>query len=427
MYSLIDANAFYVSCERSFDPSLEGKPVIVLSNRDGCVVARSDQAKALSIKMGQPFFELEELRKQHEIFVFSSNYTLYGDMSSRFHSILLNFVEDVEVYSIDEAFIQVDGYEGIYPSYQGLGQTIRETMDQWLRIPVCVGFGPTKTLAKVANKLAKANPDYKGVCVLESPESIQEALATFSVKDLWGVGGRYAAMLKRHGITTAAQLRDTDEDWINQKMTVNGLRMVHELRGFSCKFLEVGQPAKKVILTAPSFGKLIPDLETITDALTSHLARSCEKLRKQDSLCGAVTVFLHTDRFRRTPGNGLPAKQYSNSITIPLPHPTSATPELLKYATSGLKSIFKYGYNYQKVGVMLTDLVPGDYRQKGIFVEGPNEKLLQLSTVVDELNRHYGQDKLRLASQLYNPDWPMKQNYLSKHYTTRWEDILQVS
>ncbi|UFH52580.1 Y-family DNA polymerase [Spirosoma sp. KNUC1025] len=427
MFSLIDANAFYVSCERSFDPSLEGKPVIVLSNRDGCVVARSDEAKALGIKMGQPFFELEELRNQHEISVFSSNYTLYGDMSSRFHSILLNFVEDVEVYSIDEAFIKVDDYTGVYPSYEGLGKAIKETVNQWIRIPVCVGFGPTKTLAKVANKLAKSNPDYEGVCVLESVESITEALQNFAVKDLWGVGGRYAAMLKRNGITTAAQLRDAPDEWVNKVMTVNGLRMVHELRGFPCKFLEVSQPAKKVILTAPSFGKLIPDLETITDALTSYLTRSCEKLRKQDSLCGAVTVFLHTDRFRRTPGNGLPAKQYSNSITVPLPHPTSATPELLKYAVSGLKAIFRYGYNYQKVGVMLTDLVPLDYRQKGIFVEGPDEKLLQLSGVVDRLNKRYGQDKLRLASQLYNPEWPMKQNYLSKRYTTRWEEILTVS
>jgi DNA polymerase V len=207
-------------------------------------------------------------------------------------------------------------------------------------------------------------------------------------------------------------------------MTVNGLRLVHELRGFPCKFLEASQPAKKAILTAPSFGRLVPDLETITDALTSYLTRACEKLRRQDSLCGAVTVFLHTDRYRRTPGNGLPACQYTNSITVSLPHPTSSTPELLKYAESGLKSIFRFGYNYQKVGIMLTDLVPSDYRQKGVFVDGPNEKLLALSGVVDKLNRRYGQDKLRLASQLYNPDWPMKQQWLSKRYTTRWEEIL---
>ncbi|WP_420147649.1 Y-family DNA polymerase [Spirosoma sp.] len=426
MYGLVDANAFYVSCERSFQPRLEGKAVIVLSNRDGCVVARSDQAKAIGVKMGQPFFELEELRKQHEIEVFSSNYALYGDMSSRLMSTLTHFVEDVEVYSIDEAFILASGYEGIYPTVRGLGESIRKTVAQWLRIPVSVGFAPTKTLAKIANKLAKARPELNSVCVLDTEEVISQALNDFPIKDLWGVGGRYTAMLKRNGITTAAQLSDAPDEWINKVMTVNGLRLVHELRGFPCKFLEVSQPAKKAILTAPSFGKLVPDLETITDALTSYLTRACEKLRKQDSLCGALTVFLHTDRYRRTPHNGLPAKQYSNSITIPLPHPTSATTELLKYAVSGLKAIFRYGYNYQKVSIMLTDLVPGDYRQKGLFVEGPNEKMMQLSSVVDKLNKRYGQDKLRLASQLYNPEWPMKQNYLSKRYTTRWGEIMEV-
>lgn len=426
MYALVDGNNFYCSAHRSFDPTLEGKPIIVLSNRDGNVVARSNEAKALGVKMAQPFFETKELREQHDIVVFSSAYELYGDTSSRLMSVLTQFAPDVEVYSIDEAFLWIEEYIGSYPTYQDLGTAIREKVDQWLRLPVCVGFGPTKTLAKLANRLAKKNPELNGVCVLATPETITEALTQFPVKDLWGVGGRYAAKLKQHGISTAAQLREVPDDWINQLMTVNGLRMVHELRGFPCKMLEVNPPAKKTICSAPSFGKLIPDLATITDALTTHLSRCCEKLRKQDSLCGAVTVFLHTDRFRKTPGNFLPAKQYSNSLTLVLPHPTNSTTELLKYAESGLKAIFRFGYNYLKVGIMLSDLVPGDYRQKGVFVEGPNEKLMALSSVVDKINRRYGQDKLRLASQQYNPNWPMKQNYLSKRYTTRWEDILEA-
>ena len=374
--------------------------------------------------MGQPFFQLEALRAEQEIAVFSSNYALYADVSARMHSILTNFFADVEVYSIDEAFAQVDGYEGIYPSYQGLGQAIRATMDQWLRIPVSVGFGPTKTLAKVANKLAKQTPHLGGVCVLDTPETIAQALSDFPVKELWGVGGRSALKLSRQGIKTAAQLREVPDEWINQVMTVNGLRLVHELRGFPCKLLAVNPPAKKAICTAPSFGRLVADLDTITDALTMYLARAAEKLRKQDSLCGTITVFLHTDRYRKTPGNHLPARQYSNHITVSLPHPSSATPELLNYAVGGLKSIFRFGYLYQKVGIMLTDLVPGDYRQKGVFVEGPNEKLLALVGVVDRLNQRFGQDKLRLASQHYNPDWPMQQQWLSKRYTTRWEEIL---
>ncbi|GAB3788022.1 Y-family DNA polymerase [Spirosoma horti] len=426
MYALVDGNNFYCSAHRSFDPTLEGKPIIVLSNRDGNVVARSNEAKALGIKMGQPFFETKELREQHDIVVFSSAYELYGDTSARLMSILTQFAPDVEVYSIDEAFLWIEEYMGAYPTYQDLGAAIREKVDQWLRLPVCVGFGPTKTLAKLANRLAKKTPELNGVCVLDTPEAIAEALTEFPVKDLWGVGGRYAAKLKSFGITTAAQLRDVPDDWINSLMTVNGLRMVHELRGFPCKLLAVSPPTKKTICSAPSFGKLIPDLANVTDALTTHLARCCENLRKQDSLCGAVTVFLHTDRFRKTPGNGLPAKQYSNSITLVLPHPTSSTSELLKYAESGLKAIFRFGFNYQKVGVMLSDLVPGDYRQKGVFIDGPDEKLIKLSAVVDKMNRRYGQDKLRLASHQYNPDWPMKQKYLSKRPTTRWDDILEA-
>ncbi|GAB3899950.1 Y-family DNA polymerase [Spirosoma agri] len=341
-------------------------------------------------------------------------------------SVLTQFAPDVEVYSIDEAFLWIEEYVGLYPTYQDLGAAIREKVDQWLRLPVCVGFGPTKTLAKLANRLAKKTPELNGVCVLDTPEAIEEALWGFPVEDLWGVGSRLASKLKKEGIRTAYQLREVNNEWIRQAMTVNGLRLVHELRGLPCKLLAVSPPAKKTICAAPSFGKLIPDLAIITDALTTHLSRSCEKLRKQDSLCGAITVFLHTDRFRRTPGNGLPAKQYAGSITLVLPHPTNSTTELLKYAESGLKAIFRFGYNYLKVGIMLSDLVPGDYRQKGVFVEGPNEKLIALSSVVDKVNRRYGQDKLRLASQQYNPDWPMKQKYLSKRPTTRWEDILEA-
>ena len=425
MLAHVDGKNFYASCHCIFQPELEGKPIIVLSNRDGNVVARSDAAKALGIKMTQPFFETKELRQQHEIFVFSSAYELYGDISSRLMSILTRFAPDVEVYSIDEAFLQLDEYTGVYPSYQGLGQAIQQTVKQWLRIPVGVGIAPTKTLAKVANKLAKQRSD--GVCVLDTAEVIGEALDAFPIEDLWGVGGKSAGKLKKHGIKTAAQLRDVPDDWVRQIMTVNGVRLVHELRGFPCKLLDVNPPAKKCICCAPSFGKLVPDLETITDALTTHLSRACEKLRKQDSLCGTITVSLHTNKFRKTPGNGLPAKQYSDSITVSLPHPTSATAELLQYAGSALQSIFAYGYAYQKVGIILTDLVPGDYRQKGVFVEGPNEKLLALSCVVDKLNYRFGQDKLRLASQMYNPDWPMKPAYLSQRYTTRWEEILMVS
>ncbi|MBD2753737.1 Y-family DNA polymerase [Spirosoma validum] len=426
MYGLVDANNFYASCHRAFDPTLEGKPIVVLSNRDGNIVARSNEAKALGIGMGQAFFETKDLREQHDIRVFSSNYELYGDVSARLMSVLTQFVPDVEVYSIDEAFLLCEDYVGIYPSYSGLGQDIREKMKQWLRLPVCVGFAPTKTLAKVANRLAKKNPELNGVCVLDSQEAIAEALEHFPIADLWGVGRKSAGKLKRNGIETAAQLRDVNDDWIRQTMTVNGLRLVHELRGLPCKLLEVNPPAKKSICTEPGFGQVIPDLTQINDALTVHLSRVCEKLRRQESLCGAVTVWLRTNPYRRTPGNGQPAKQYSNSVTVRLPHPTSSTLEIVKYAESALKAIFRFGYHYAKVGVMLTDLVPQDYRQAGVFVSGPDERLIKLSKAMDKVNKRYGHDTLRMASQLYNPEWPMKPQWLTPRYTTRWDDILEA-
>ncbi|AUD00962.1 Y-family DNA polymerase [Spirosoma pollinicola] len=425
MLGLVDANNFYASCQRSFDPSLIGRPVVVLSNNDGCVVARSNEAKALGIKMGAPFFQLAELIDQHSVAVFSSNYTLYGDMSARLMSTLTHFVEDVEVYSIDEAFIQADGYEGLYPTYRGLGESIRATAQQWLRIPVSVGFGETKTLAKVANRTAKQRPELNGVCVLDTPEFIEEVLSGFPVGDLWGVGRRYAGMLKRNGIATAAQLRDANDDWINQVMTVNGLRLVHELRGFPCRMLEVGQPPKKVICTAPSFGRLVPDLKTITEAMTTYLIKASEKLRKQDSLCSTLTVFLHTNRFKKSP-NGQPAKQYYNSRSITLPHPTASPVELVRYGESVLKSIFMFGYAYQKVGIILSGFVPSDYRQKGIFIDGPDERLVKLSGVMDRLNQRHGRGTVRLANQSFSPDWEQNRKYLSPCYTTKWNDILSV-
>lgn len=426
MYALVDGKNFYASCHRIFRPDLEGRPVIVLSNRDGNVVARSDEAKALGISKGQLFFETKGQVSQHKITVFSSNYELYGDISSRLMSLLGQFAPDVEVYSIDEAFLQLADYWELYPTYLDLGQAIHAKVKQWLHIPVGVGIAPTKTLAKVANKLAKNKAHLKGVCVLNSVDAISEALDLFPVEDLWGVGPKSARKLRAAGIQTAAQLRDVNDEWIRQIMTVNGLRLVHELRGLPCKLLEVNPPPRKSICTEPGFGQVVPDLENITDALTVHLSRISEKLRRQGSLCGTISVWLRTNPFRKTPGNGLPAKQYSNSITIRLPHPSSSTQELFTYAESGLKAIYRLGYQYAKVGVTLTDLVPADYRQGGIFTTGPDERLMQLSQTIDKVNKRYGHDTLRMASQSYNPEWPMKLAYLSPRYTTRWEDIITV-
>ena len=426
MIGLVDANNFYVSCQRSFNPSLDGKAVVVLSNNDGCVVARSNEAKALGIKMGVPYFQLQELRHQHDVAIFSSNYTLYGDMSARVMATLGRFVEEIEVYSIDEAFLELSGYESVYPELTELAQTLRSTVFQWTRIPVSVGIAPTKTLCKVANWYAKRQPEHDGVLLLDTDDKIADVLADFDVSELWGVGWRYAGMLKRNGIKTAAQYAALPDDWISQHLTVNGLRLAYELRGTPCKMLETEAPAKKAICSAPSFGRLVPDLDTMIQALTTHLSRAAEKLRKQGSAAGAVTVFLHTNRFRKTPGNGQPAKQYHNSRTVELPHPSSSTSELAGYAVAALREIFRYGYEYQKTGVMLSGLVPSGHRQQELFTSGPDERLTKLATVMDRVNARHGRDRLRLASAGYDPSWHHKREWMSPRYTTQWKDILSV-
>lgn len=391
MIALVDCNNFYVSCERSFNPALEGKPVGVLSNNDGCIIARSNELKTLGVKMGTPFFMMNDLRQQHDITIHSSNYTLYGDMSSRVMATLGRFVENVEVYSIDEAFLDLAGYEQVYPDLSAFAQQVRSTVKQWTRIPVSVGLAPTKTLTKIANWYAKREAQYDGVLLLDTPEKITDALADFSVDDLWGIGWRYAGMLKRNGIRTAAQLAALPDDWINSKLTVNGLRLAYELKGTPCKMLETEVPAKKAICTAPSFGRGVHDLDTITQALVTHLGRAAEKLRKQGSAASSVTVFIHTNRHKRSM-NGELAKQYYGSQSVELPHPSNATPELVNYAVAALKRAFRFGCEYQKVGVILTGLVPADHLQADLFRSGPDGRLAKLSAAVDIINHRYGRD-----------------------------------
>lgn len=423
MIALVDANNFYASCQRAFDPSLEGKPVIVLSNGDGCVVARSNESKSIGVTMGAPYFQLEELIREHDIQVFSSNYTLYGDMSARLISVLGRFVENVEVNSIDEAFLDLTGYEQVYPNLVAFARNLRSTVQEWLGLPVSVGIAPTKSLTKVANWYAKRLVESEGVVMLDTPEQIDEVLADYSVKELWGVGRRYASLLKRNDITTAAQFIALPDDWIRSNMTVDGLRLAYELRGRPCRMLDTESPVRKSFCAAPSFGQTIPDKDTITQALLTYLARVAERLRKQHTAARVMTVFLHTNRFRKSP-NGEPAKQYFNSQTIQLPHATSSTPELAHYAAAALNGIFRFGYAYQKVGVILSDFVPEGFQEPGLFTELPDERLSKLSQVMDRVNARHGRDKVRLAGQGYDPAWHMKQQWVSPCYTTRWKEIL---
>lgn len=425
MLGLLDVNNMYVSSERSFNRSLERRPVVVLSNNDGCIIARSNEGKALGIKMSAPFFQLDELQQQHNIRVFSSNYALYGDMSARIMATIGRFVEEVEVYSIDEAFLNLTGYEAIYPDLTQFARQLKQTIARWHRIPVSIGLAPAKTLCKVANYYAKRVEEYEGVLGLDTADRIEEVLRDFDVSELWGIGSRYASLLRRNGIRTAAQFRDAPDDWINQHLTVNGLRLAYELRGIPCKLLEVEAPAKKAICSAPSFGRLVFDYDTIAQGMTTHLARAAQKLRQQGSAAGTMTVFLHTNRFRRSP-NGEQAKQYYGTRTVQLPHPTSSNSELATYALAALKLVYRFGYAYQKAGIILSNLVPDTHRQASFFCDTPNERLVNLYRVVDRLNHRHGRDKVRLAAQGYDPTWKTRQQWISSCYTTRWKDILVV-
>lgn len=421
MHAHFDALSFYASCHISFQHALRKQPVIVLSNNDGNVVAQNDRAKKLGITRGTPFFTIKELVRQQGIHVFSSTYPLYGDMSRRIFAIVGRFVERVEVYSIDEGFFDLAGYEAMYPDLRVLAQTIRETTYRSSRIPINIGIAPTKTLCKIATWLAKKQPEHQGICLLDTPAKINNALQEFKVGDLWGIGDRYERLLVRNGIQTAAQLRDAPDDWIRQFLTVTGLRLVYELRGQVCKALEIEPAKKKSICTGPSFGAPVRELEPLREAVTTYLSRAAIKLRKQASAAGFITVFLHTNYFRTN------ERQYSNSRTVKLPHPSSSDAELIRYGMAALAAIYREGYNYQKVGIMLTDLVDWDHRQFSVFQEKPDERWKQIYLAVDRINARFGRGRIRLASQGFTESiWLMKQNFRSPCYTTRWKDILIV-
>ncbi|GAB3789062.1 Y-family DNA polymerase [Spirosoma horti] len=421
MYAHFDALSFYASCHISFQHALRKQPVIVLSNNDGNVVAQNGIAKQLGITRGTPFFKIKELVRQQGIHVFSSTYPLYGDMSRRIFAIVGRFIERVEVYSIDEGFFDLAGYETIYPDLRELAQTIRSTTHRSSRIPINIGIAPTKTLCKVATWFAKKKPEHKGICVLDTPAKISEALDEFGIGDLWGIGDRYERLLLENGIQTAAQLRNLPDDWIRQFLTVTGLRLVYELRGQPCKALEIEPARKKSICTAPSFGTPVSGLEPLREAVTTYLSRAALKLRKQASAAGYITVFLHTNYFRTND------RQYSNSRTVKLPHHSCSDAELIRYGLAALESIYREGYNFQKVGIMLTDLVDWDHRQFSVFDVEPDERWKRVYSAVDRINHRHGRGRVRLASQGFTESaWLMKQNFRSPCYTTRWKDILVV-
>ena len=419
MFALVDCNNFYASCERVFDPRLERRPIVVLSNNDGCVIARSKEAKALGIAMGEPAFKKEDIYAKHNVAVFSSNFALYGDMSQRVMRTLAQHSAAMEIYSIDEAFLDCSGLTA--DGLDRFGSQLRKTVKQWTGIPVSIGVAPTKTLAKVANHIAKRLPDNSGVCVLEKDETIEYCLKKLPVEKLWGVGQRYALFLRSWGINTAWDLRRMPEGWVKDNMTVVGLRLQKELKGEPCIPMEHNPQKKKEICTSRSFGTMVTELDELKQAVSMYATRCAEKLRTQNSCTNLVNVFLHTNPFRPD----LP--QYKNVRLVRLPVASNSTLTIVQSALRGLESIYMKGYQYKKAGVIVSGLVPSNTIQYNVFHSTDEDRHMRLMTAMDKVNDREGRDVLRVAEQGFTRRWTLRQERLSPCYTTRWADFMTIA
>lgn len=417
IFAHVDCNNFYVSCERAFNPRLNSKPVIVLSNNDGCAVALSEEAKQF-VPMGTPIFECMDVVNKHKIHIYSSNYTLYADMSQRVKGVLSQFSPEIENYSIDESFLSLTGFKNV--DLTDYGKRIRETVHRWTGIPSCVGIGTTKTLAKIANKLAKKNKMCQGVLDLTNHCRIEDFLASVDVGEVWGVGWQYTKLLKKDGIYTALDLRNAPDGFIRKNMTVRGLRTVWELRGISCLELEEVRTEKKEIVSSRSFGKDVYSYQEVSEAIASYTTRACEKLRAQESICGHISVWIETNRFKTE------NPQYSNIISCRLPEPTAYTPIFINYALHLLKRIYKDGYGYKKAGVALMDIVPASEIQLSLYTNYDHWRTQSLMTAVDRINSKWGRETVRSGASGYVRPWSMKRARLSPRYTTNWGEILRA-
>ncbi len=417
MFALIDCNNFYASCERVFRPDLIGRPIVVLSNNDGCVIARSNEAKALGVPMGAAAFEYNQMFKTNNVQVFSANFALYGDMSQRVMEILSDYSPDIEIYSIDEAFLKLIGFEHF--NLQDYGNEMRYKVTKWTGIPISVGIAPTKALAKVANRIAKKYPTQtNGVYIIENEEQRVKALKWLKVADIWGIGQQHAKLLNANKIFTAFNFTQLDDAWVKKHLAIVGLRLKHDLQGIKTLDLEETQ-AKKTIATTRSFATNYAKLEELQERITTFAVLCAEKLRKQHSCCNSLMVFIYTNRFRKE----LP--QYSRNIVIKLPFPTNSNIELAKFANLALQRIFKSGYAYKKAGVIVQDFTPETNTQLNVF-ENSNQKHVPLMQAIDKLNAMYGQQKIKLGSQDTKLVWKMKQEKLSPRYTTKLSDIITV-
>ncbi len=416
MLALVDCNNFYASCERLFRPQLEGKPIVVLSNNDGCVIARSNEAKALGIPMGAPEFKYRQQMKQQDINVFSSNFPLYGDLSARVMNVLEKLSPHLEIYSIDEAFADMRGFNNFDLYRHGL--EIRQTVLQWTGIPVSIGFGNTKTLSKIANRVAKKSSKSKGVFVFESQKQIDSVLKKIEIGDVWGIGRKWSASLKHSGIHSAYDLAQADGTWIRRKYSVVLQRTARELNGNNCISVE-DLPEKKQLLISRSFKERVTNYEQLQSLVSGYIGRACEKLRKQGSVAKSITLFIRTSPFSDK-------ASYSNSIPLRLNQYTADTATFIKMGRYGLEKIYKDGYEYQKAGIMLFDIIPDHLQQLCLFqAEKYDADARKRMELIDHINGKFGRQTMRIASES-KKRWYMNQNYLSPRYTTCWDELLEV-
>ena len=419
VFALVDCNNFYASCEKLFRPDLKDTPVVVLSNNDGCVVARSREAKLLGIKMGVPVFQIKAEMQRHGILAFSSNYALYADLSSRVMRTLEEMAPRVEVYSIDEAFLDLTGIESAI-SLVEFGQQVRERIGHWIGITVCVGIAPTKTLAKLANHAAKKYPATQGVVDLTNPDRQRRLLALVPVDDVWGVGRRLSKRLNALGITTALDLANASPRAIRDQFSVVLERTVRELNGESCIELEEIPPTKKQIVCSRSFGEKVTHFEFLSEAVCEYATRATEKLRKEQQQAKVLTVFIRTSPFKDN------EPQYSNSASGELLIPSCDTRDFIELANHLLKRIWKDGFRYAKAGVMLSDFYDPGMFQPGLFDDiSTRSNSQQLMSVLDTINQS-GAGKVFFAGQGTKKDWSMKREHLSPAYTTRWDQLPRV-
>ncbi|WP_264565819.1 Y-family DNA polymerase [Flavobacterium sp. N3904] len=421
MYALVDCNNFYASCERVFQPKFNGKPVAILSNNDGCVISRSNEAKAVGVPMGAPAFQIKELVKEKNVHLFSSNYPLYGDLSNRVMAILSQFTPNLEIYSIDEAFLNFDGLNIL--DYHDYGLQMKGRVQKWVGIPVCIGFAETKALSKVANKIAKKFQDRtKGVYVIDSEEKRIKALKWTKIEDVWGIGYRTIKKVKLRNINTALDfVQPQHEAWIKKEMGVIGLRLKYELEGKSVLDLEPIVEQKKSIATTRSFPKQIADFDLLRERVTTFAAVCAEKLRKQHSCCHTIIVMLVVDKH-----SVITSKYYFN-MAMTLPYASNSTITITNAAVEMLKKLHKgnEGIKFKKAGVIVTELIDENQKQFHLFEE-ENPKHLALMKVMDRLNHKIGDTKIKLASQNLSLTWNMNQNHLSPRYTTNFKDILEI-